>query len=72
MPSNDCSTFDTRLPNLEVIGPALRDAHYKALLRDSSDLPAGLALALQLAQPAQTGQPAAAIMDAESSEIVRF
>ena len=51
----------------EVIEPALGDAHYKAVLGDSPDLPAGPALALQLALPAQTGQPTA-IMDAESSE----
>ena len=53
----------------EVIEPALADANVtKHVLGDSPDLPAGPALALQLALPAQTGQPAAAIMAAESSE----
>ena len=68
MPSNDCITFYSCLLNGEVIEPALGDAHYKAVLGDSPNLPAGPALAQQLALPVQTGQPAAAIMDAESNE----
>ena len=68
MPSNDCITFYRCLLKGEVVVPALGDAYYKAVLGDSPDLPAGPALALQLALPAQTGQPAGAIMDAESSE----
>ena len=52
MPSNDCSTFNRCLLKSEVIDPALGDAHYKAVLGESPDLPAGPALALQLALPA--------------------
>ena len=68
MPSNDCITFYRCLLKGEVIEPALGDAHCKAASGDSPDLPAGPALALQLALTAQTGQPAAVIMDAESTE----
>ena len=68
MPSNDCSTFYRCLLKGEVVEPDSGDAHCKTVLDDSPDLPAGHALSLQLALPAQTGQPAAAIMDAESSE----
>ena len=67
MPSNDCITFYRCLLKGEVIEPALGDAHNKAVLSQSPDLPAGPALAPQRALPVQTGQPAA-IMDAESSE----
>ena len=67
-PSNDCIKLNRCLLKGEVIGPAFGDARCKAVLGDSPDLPAGPALALQLALLAQTGQPAAAIMDAESRE----
>ena len=68
MPSNDCITFHRFLLKGEVTEPALGDAHCTAVLGVSPDLPAGPALALQLALPAQTWQPAAVITDAESSE----
>ena len=69
MSSNDCILFYKCLLKGEVIEPALGDAHCKAVLGDSPDLPAGpTALTPQLALVAPRGQPAASIMDAESSE----
>ena len=56
MLSNDCVTFHKCLLKGEVIEPALGDAHCKAVMGDSPDLPAGRALALQLALLAPRSQ----------------
>ena len=61
--------FTSACSRVRLLSPLLDDAHYRTVVGDSPDLPAGpTAPAPRLAQPAPPGHPAAAIVDAESSE----